>query len=270
MGYRRAGFRVIGVDNEDHRKSFEHVGEFHQMDWAEGLKKFADEANFIHLSPPCQGYSNLTSWGRRDNLTTQKLKDLNHERLIEPAREAVITTGKPWILENVGGAPLQNPVMLCCWTFGYEQYRHRFFEAGGGLELTAPLHRPHEVLGRKTGHRENGKFHSVAGHYDSSDLAHEVMNIQWMRGTELSESIPPYFTEYLGVQVLRFLGRNDLLTIWSRKNWSNCHNEHDHEAWCLLQGGRGPVAQREVWASPKFNRRYQNNVLGVQQAKLDK
>ena len=35
-GYRRAGFRVIGVDIEDHSRAFARVGgEFHRMDWRE-------------------------------------------------------------------------------------------------------------------------------------------------------------------------------------------------------------------------------------------
>ncbi len=258
MGYKRAGFEVIGIDNEDHSKSFSYVGKFEQMDWADGLEKYAEEADFIHASPPCQGYSNLTSWGRKNNLTPRKLSELNHERLIEPVRDALCQIGKPWIMENVVQAPLRDPVMLCCWTFNYEQYRHRIFESGGGLELTVPRHRPHQVLGRKTGHREFGKFHSVAGHYDSSALAHEVMDIYWMRGMELSESIPPYFTEFFGLQILKNL-KYDLLSIWKSKKFHRiCAIEHEHEdVLCLLQGGRGSVAKDEIWVSPQYNRRFQ-------------
>ena len=37
-GYRRAGFRVIGVDIEDHSRAFARIGcEFHQMTWEMGL-----------------------------------------------------------------------------------------------------------------------------------------------------------------------------------------------------------------------------------------
>ena len=57
-GYRRAGFRVIGVDIEDHSRAFARIGcEFHQMDWREGLRRFAHLTDAVHASPPCQRYS---------------------------------------------------------------------------------------------------------------------------------------------------------------------------------------------------------------------
>lgn len=232
MGYKRAGFEVIGVDsNEDCGKYFAKVGTFYHDTWKAGLEKYGEQADFIHASPPCQGYSLLTSWSRADRVDS-------HPRLIEPVRAALEQSGKPWIIENVPGAPLLNPITLCAWTFNYEHYRHRLFEPGGGLKLTEPTHRKHEVLGRQTGHRTFGAFHSVAGNYDSTKLAKEVMGIDWMRGRALSESIPPYFTHFLGMQMRSHLRRG---TGWEV-------SEADRMvAQPPLRGGHGEVAEAEIW-----------------------
>jgi hypothetical protein len=51
-GYRRAGFRVIGVEIEDHSRAFARIGcEFHQMDWREGLRQFGHPAALSALQP---------------------------------------------------------------------------------------------------------------------------------------------------------------------------------------------------------------------------
>ncbi|MCY7346202.1 MAG: hypothetical protein LH614_08255 [Pyrinomonadaceae bacterium] len=72
---------------------------------------------FIHASPPCQLFTTF------NHLTTKDYKDL-----IEPVRQRLKATGKPYITENVVGAPLENPVMLCGTMFGLRVYRHRLFD----------------------------------------------------------------------------------------------------------------------------------------------
>jgi DNA (cytosine-5)-methyltransferase 1 len=220
-GYRRSGFSVLGVDLEDHARSFGKAGQFHQMDWQDGLEKFAAAADFIHASPPCERYSQLTKWGRKANVE-------KHPDLIPPVREALDGVGKPYIIENVEGSPLRDPTMLCAWTFGFEHYRHRLFEAGGGLGITAPPHRKHGRRSSSPGHfhehAHEGWFISVGGHFAPAALAREVMDINWMTGPELAESIPPYYTHYLGLQVMQH----------------------------LLLGARepGPEAKRLIWRTP--------------------
>lgn len=205
-GYRKAGFEVIGIDNEDHSASYGYAGKFRRMDWQQGLETFGDDVDFIHASPPCQLFSRLTKWGRRDRVDS-------HPNLIPPVREALIRHGKPYIIENVESAPLINPVRLCGWMFGYEIYRHRLFESSYGIQLVAPPHARHLIKASNPGHFVPGRFASVGGHCGPMALVREVMDIgPMMPRDEIAECIPPYFTEYLGFQV-----RASLLATGARK-----------------------------------------------------
>lgn len=197
LGYRWAGFdRVIGVDVVDFAEEYSVAGEFHRMKWEEGLEKFGGIADMIHASPPCHRYSGMTK--SRPGLAETK------PDYIAAVREALIATDKPYVIENVVGAPLKDPSMLCCWSFGYQTYRHRLFETSH--PITPKEHLPHLVRGSRSGHWEPGTFISVAGHCDPIALARQVMAINWMRREELVEAIPPYMTEYVGKEMIRSAG----------------------------------------------------------------
>jgi DNA (cytosine-5)-methyltransferase 1 len=101
VGYSRAGFDIVGVDI-DPQPHFPF--EFIQADALTLDMKFLRSFDAIHASPPCQSYSDLAKRNRNA-----------HEwpRLIEPVREILIKSGKPYVIENVEGAPLLNPVVLC-------------------------------------------------------------------------------------------------------------------------------------------------------------
>jgi DNA (cytosine-5)-methyltransferase 1 len=110
-GYERAGFEVVGVDIEPQPN---YPFEFHQAD---ALTFPRDGFDVIHASPPCQAFSALK------HLTTRE-----HPRLVEPARAMLRESGLPYVIENVVGAPLLSPVMLCGSGFGLDVQRHRLFE----------------------------------------------------------------------------------------------------------------------------------------------
>ena len=97
-GYHLAGFDVVGVDIE---KQGNYPFHFIQADAIQYLLKHGHEFDVIHASPPCQAHSNA-----------QKIQGNNHVDLIDPTRDALISIGKPWIIENVMGAPLINPITL--------------------------------------------------------------------------------------------------------------------------------------------------------------
>jgi len=101
VGYSRAGFDVVGVDIDPQPH---YPFPFIQADALTLDPKFIASFDAVHASPPCQAYSDLAK--RNGNA---------HEwpRLIEPIREILIRSGLPYVIENVDGAPLINPVVLC-------------------------------------------------------------------------------------------------------------------------------------------------------------
>lgn len=198
MGYHRAGFRVIGVDIEPQPR---YPFEFIQADALKFIAEHGKRFDVIHASPPCQGYSVTNS--------LPQCQDRDYPKLLEEVRELLISTGKPYIIENVIGAPLVDSVMLCGLMFGLKVFRHRRFESN--LFLMAMSHISHR--GKEIG---KGGFCCVAGHGDSNrgkvDPYHRrkstweaAMGINWMTKEELTQAIPPAYTEYLGLQLHRWL-----------------------------------------------------------------
>jgi DNA (cytosine-5)-methyltransferase 1 len=121
----------------------------------------------------------------------------------------------PFVIENVGGArrELQSPIMLCGHQFGLKTYRHRWFEVVPFI--LSPPHIPHPEPCPKSG-RGKSKTHgfiSVTGSGGAAGLempylkyASMAMGIDWMNREELSQAIPPAYTEYIGRQMIRAMG----------------------------------------------------------------
>lgn len=196
VGYYRAGFEVVGVDNEPQPS---YPFEFHQADAIEFLADHSHEFDAIHASPPCQRFS-----------VCQHIHN-NGDRyldLIDPSRRALESTGLPWVIENVVGAPLNQPIMLCGLMFDLRVLRHRLFESN--TTLFAPLHPKHpqgnltnSCYGYSTG--ETG-FVCVAGHNFVRTAGAKAMGIDWMRRREeLAQAIPPAYTENIGLQLLSLM-----------------------------------------------------------------
>jgi len=196
-GYADAGFTVIGVDiNPQPRYPYPFIQDnaLTFLDWV--LAGNSDQSfDAIHASPPCQRYSQMT---RRHPGLAETYPDL-----IPPTRDRLKRIGLPYIIENVKGAPLNDPVVLCGWMFGYQIYRHRLFESN--FPLVAPPHRKHVTKASRSNHYTPGEFMSVAGHVSPTWKAREVMGIDWTTRDELAEAIPPYFTRYLGAQLMEYL-----------------------------------------------------------------
>jgi DNA (cytosine-5)-methyltransferase 1 len=124
--------------------------------------------------------------------------------VIAPTRDMLQATGKPYVIENVPGAPLRDPVLLCGAMFGLRTYRHRLFEAN--WPLRAPEHPSHTApqakMGRPVGPGEFGQF---IGNYSGAALAREVMGMPWANRDGIREAIPPAYTEHAGRQLLEHL-----------------------------------------------------------------
>ena len=191
-GYARAGFDVTGIDVK-HGKRYPHTyirGDVRDYLTTEFLSQF----DVIAASPPCQTFSATQHLRNAQGKSTTKVN------MIPEVREALIASGKPYIIENVPGAPLINPVMLCGSGFGLKVRRHRLFESNI------------ELVGNTCNHKEQGKPVGIYGSMrdeipggghtaKTMEEANAAMGIDWMIWGELVESIPPVYTEYLGKQI---------------------------------------------------------------------
>ncbi len=215
MGYSRAGFEVVGVDiNPQPHYPFE----FHQAD---ALTFPLDGFDAIHASPPCQAHSSIAKQARL------RIPGLEHPDLVPQTRERLTGSGVPWVIENVVGAPLLNAVTLCGSSFGLDLRRHRLFETGRfdlmllppcahgwqtprfrsldkrrnrpRLLSTVPVHGGSQLVASVVG---------VHGHINYSgerQLREAAMGIDWMSDYELTQAIPPAYTEWIGHQLMASL-----------------------------------------------------------------
>jgi DNA (cytosine-5)-methyltransferase 1 len=205
-GYQQAGFEVVGVDIKPQPR---YCGDaFVQMDALEALRiliadgyiESADGRRWyltdfcaISASPPCQGYSK-----------TQSIQGNDHPMLIEDTRKLLIASGKPYIIENVKGAPLKDATLLVGSMFRLQTMRPRLFETSFSLPfvLAPPPHAKHAEMGRKP---KPGEYVHVVGHISDIAYCRDAMGIDWMNGKELSQAIPPSYTEWIGRHLIEQL-----------------------------------------------------------------
>ena len=215
VGYSRAGFdEIVGVDN---RPMPRYPFTFVQADALEYVAAHGKEFDAIHASPPCQLYSDLKSmWNAKV-----------HPDLVHPTR-LLLTGNAPFIIENVRGSPLRRgSVMLCGTMFGLgvdgaELWRHRYFEVNWTVGLVPPCqhYQREKVIGVYGGHgRDHRRVVGVYGHCGGRSVRdgtqqfsvatrRQAMGIDWMNGQELSQAIPPAYTEFIGRQLMAVLKEN--------------------------------------------------------------
>lgn len=200
MGYHRAGFEIVGVDIDPQPN---YPFKFIQADALSLPNFFLASFDAIHASPPCQSYSPLGALS----------PDKSYPDLLAATREMLIGSGVPHIIENVMTAPLikERSVVLCGEMFGLRTIRHRRFEST--IPFVAPPHpahtKPTATKQRKARWAE-GWHVSITGDVGVY-VGPEAMGIDWMTGDELSEAIPPAYTEYLGRQLLAHVLAGDLV-----------------------------------------------------------
>jgi DNA (cytosine-5)-methyltransferase 1 len=206
MGYHRAGFEVVGVDiNPQPRFPFTFIQ-------ADAMTYPLDGFDAIHASPPCQAYS-----------ITKNAHSREHPDLVPATLERLQVSGVPWIVENVVGAPLPDPVTLCGSMFDLvadDHYlgapvqlkRHRLFASSGLLLAPGPCrHRS----GMRVGGVYGGAWSKnktidpsvkrTGGYAPPDDVQRVLMGIDWMTRKELNQAIPPAYTHHLGLQVMAWL-----------------------------------------------------------------
>jgi DNA (cytosine-5)-methyltransferase 1 len=196
VGYHRAGFdEIVGVDI---RPQPRYPFDFVQMDALEYLEHYGRDSDLIHASPPCQSYSKTRAILRGKNLTPK------YEPMIEETRALLRWTGLPYVIENVPGAPLLNPLTLSGQMFGLRVIRRRLFESN--IAMLAPD--VPEANGGTNSHRgysRGGAYVTVGGHNYNVREGKLAMGIDWMHRDELNEAIPPAYTEFIGRQLIAAL-----------------------------------------------------------------
>jgi len=193
-GYHDAGFdEIVGVDNQP-QKCYPY--DFVLGDALEYVAAHGHEFDVIHASPPCQAYS-----------ITKSLHNNSHPDLVAKTREALIATGKPYVIENVPGAPLNATILLCGSMFGLKIIRHRYFETWPVLPL---------ILMPPCNHQDSYRPYNTQTEKRTTKKFQKAMGIDWMppgggagngktqMGT-LSQAIPPAYTEFIGRHMIKFI-----------------------------------------------------------------
>lgn len=195
-GYQWAGFHVTDVDIQPFKR---YAGdEFVQADAIDYVATHGWKYDAVHASPLCQPHS------KARRLAKERAKD--HIDYIPMTRFMLESLGLPYIIENVEGAPLRNPIMLCGSMFsGLRTYRHRIFESN--VYLMPPQHFPHndKVPPAGRGKSPKGFFSLTSGGIIGVSKAERLagMGVDWyVTNEELNQSIPPQFTHYLGLQLM--------------------------------------------------------------------
>ena len=194
MGYYRAGFEVTGIDIKNQKR---YPFEFIKADAVEALKDIDYLKSFDVLvgSPPCQTHSITQHLRNAQGKSTDKID------LIPETRAGFIASGKPYVIENVPGAPLLNPLTLCGSSFGLKVRRHRLFESN--ILLTG-ITCNHKEQGKPVGIYGSMRDEIPGGGHTAKTIeqAREAMGIDWMLWGDLVEAIPPVYTEFIGKQIM--------------------------------------------------------------------
>ena len=232
-GYQLAGFKVVGVDIKpqphcvsdgfvlmDALKAMRVLLDGGYIKDNHGGRWYLKDFDAIHASPPCQEYSS-TRHLRNYNAATKGYALNLREKLIGKTRELLVESGKSWVIENVAFAPLPDAIILCGSMFGLPIRRHRWFASSILLFVPSPCrHVPgfYNIIGGKV--RGYGSFSNQTRTYvdckgatrrregyPGKAVGVNAFNIDWMTVNEMSESIPPIYTKYIGEQLKQYLDR---------------------------------------------------------------
>jgi DNA (cytosine-5)-methyltransferase 1 len=186
---------IVGVDIKPQPR---YPFDFVQAD-VRKLPLELEDFDFIWSSPPCQAFSDASLPQRRAGVA--------YHDLITLTRSMLATVDAPTVIENVPKAPIRPDLVLDGTMFPtLRVIRKRIFE----LNFPAPL-----TLGfNARGHVTCQGWSSVTGHdvsshirarrkkmglpeRDSYEDRRRAMGIHWMNIDELSEAIPPAYSEYI-------------------------------------------------------------------------
>ena len=188
-GYDHAGFDVTGVDIEPQRR---YPYEFIQAD---AMTFPLGGFDAYHASPPCQDHVRTPGPAAKHGTGW----------MLAATRDRLEATGRPWMIENVPGAPMRADYKLCACMFGLPRLkRERWFETSWhGFELRAPCQHPERSISVTGTGTPTGTW-KIYGSVPVAEMR-AIMGIPWMSRAELSQAIPPAYTEYIGRALLEHL-----------------------------------------------------------------
>lgn len=188
LGIHNAGFDVTGVDiTNDHEYPYKFI---HSDVFDLDVEVFQDY-DIIFASPPCQPFSIAAKkWINKG----YKFSD----DLVDKTRQLLLKTGKPFVIENVVGAPVRKDLVLCGEMFGLRVIRHRIFEIHGFTVLQPP-HIKHKPPIRKN----KSWYVQLAGHgctsysFKFEDWKKAIGIYHIHDKTHIVQAIPPKYSEYI-------------------------------------------------------------------------
>ena len=204
VGYMQAAqelgitLEIVGVDIQ-HQPNYPFP--FIKADAVRFIKACRNSFDFIHASPPCQAYSIQTISLRK--------KGQEYIDILKKLRTEMQRTKKPYVIENVPGAPMRADLVFRGDMFGLKVLRKRLFEIEDLFVLQPGLP-------TKKGSERKGDFVTVTGNGHLKTRAKNIskvegntiielwsnaMGIDWMTKKELSQAIPPAYTKYIGLHI---------------------------------------------------------------------
>lgn len=205
-GYYKAGFEVIGIDkNPQKNYPFDFI-QYDAIQYIKELSPAQTKFSAIHASPPCQNASNSTAPHRK--------RGKQYIDLIPDTRKELSKFEVPTVIENVSNADIRPDLVLYGYMFGLKVIRKRKFEINNCFIM--------QPGGQKLGSVKNGDFCSIFGKgaykkskYDEypkfrkgkvRDTWSFAMGIEhYMSDIEISQSIPPAYTHYIGMGIINYL-----------------------------------------------------------------
>lgn len=212
MGYHLAfpDAAIVGIDiNPQPRYPFT----FMQADAMACLnnRPFLRSFDLIHASPPCHDHSNVTG---RDRKATGKK---GTGWMLAVTADAQRVSGVPWVVENVEAADMprgMDQFRLCGSAFGLDVRRHRRFTSSFVVLEPQCQHGWQTPRFRSLdSRRKAGSLATVVGVHGHLNYPGEfslrcaAMGIDWMTNDELSQAIPPAYTQFIGEQFATTLER---------------------------------------------------------------
>lgn len=187
-GFHDAGWECVGVDiKDDHNYPYEFI----QEDVFNLPPLFFKQFDLIHASPPCQQFS----WSAKQWIN----KGYQFEPdLVDKTRQLLDSAIRPYIIENVVGAPVRNDLTLCGEMFGLRVLRHRIFEIKGFTVLQPPHQKHKPPIDHNHSYYVNLTGHGGQSYSFKLEDWQKAIGIDWVDNKEhLTQMIPPKYAEYI-------------------------------------------------------------------------